>query len=254
MEEAEPGLVELDARARRALGPEALVTLRIQTMLGRLYTRQRRFELAEPLLRAALASLESHFGRTHPDTLMAAFCVASCLAWQDRWEEAARMHLQWMPEFQASEGDHRGLAVVTEYNLACAAALRDDSDCAIYHLRRAIEGGFVFEHRRPDGSIVGGNNEIFQDPPLRSLHGHPEFVALVKDGGYMQNIGRATWSNPEGARREIKSAIDQGLTYVSWLADTFPETVRLQKDPEIAGLLASVPPPRRPSCRGEEIP
>ena len=55
-----------------------------------------------------------------------------------------------------------------DYNLACVAALRNERAAALLSLRRAVDAGWTFAW-------------IATDPDLESLHGDPEFEAIVEE-------------------------------------------------------------------------
>ena len=62
----------------------------------------------------------------------------------------------------------QGESPIFSYNQACYSALLKDRDKAIYFLKQAIARGFDAKYK------------IAHDPDFASLHGDPEFEAIVK--------------------------------------------------------------------------
>jgi hypothetical protein len=111
-------------------------------------------------------------GEEHPDTVRSLFNLAVTHHLQHRYEEAEELYMR-CAELQRRVPDTRLPPGNTLYNLACVAALRENRSAALDWFRQAVKQGFG-EQELPYDSI-------YEDPELSSLHGDPDFEALVAE-------------------------------------------------------------------------
>lgn len=107
-----------------------------------------------------LASIYGVAARRHPDNLDVLAELGHVYTRLGRYEEGLEVDRQLVAH-APDDPLHR-------YNLACSLALLGQAEDALAALERAVELGY------DDLEFLA------QDPDLRSLHGHPRFVALVK--------------------------------------------------------------------------
>jgi len=126
------------------------------------------FAEAKQLLERALAIDEKTLGPDHPTYAIHLHSLGELMLRTRNLAEAER-YLQSALEIYEHEfrSDHPYIALIF-YNLACLSALQNDRETAIDFLRQSLERGYA------DDTIV-------DNPDLSSLHGNPEFEAIVAE-------------------------------------------------------------------------
>jgi len=153
-------------KLRETLGDDDPTTLRSMNELGILYRVSGHLDKAEPLLAEALASQRRVMGAAHPFTLSSMNSLAVLYLMQSRYDEAEPLLRESLDGKRLSLGESHPSTLKTTYNLACLAALDSRNREALDLLTRAADHGYINER-------IGG------DPDLTSLHGDPEFEAIV---------------------------------------------------------------------------
>ncbi len=160
----------LDA-SRRVFGPEHPETLRLMSTLASALQNDKRPGEAETRYRELLESQRRVLGPEHVDTLATLSNLGSLLTDEHRYREAEK-YLR-----EALETDRRVLGLdhirtaIAAYNLACDDAMSGRRRQALALLRESVEHG--------GGPLVAG--AIGTDENLKSLHGDPQFQALVAE-------------------------------------------------------------------------
>ena len=168
-EEAEKIGRDLLAMERRVFGPESPDALGTMANLAGTLLYEGRFAEAEKLGRETIALEGRALGPEHPNTLQTMGLVVGALIEQSHYEEAEKLgHETLERDLRIFGADHPETAL-TRYNLACLAARRGHSEDALSLLKEAIDHGLG----TPSELNLG------QDPDLNSLHGNPQFTALV---------------------------------------------------------------------------
>ena len=134
--------------------------------LGILYRVSGRLDKAEPLLAEALAAQRRVMGDSHPFTLSSINSLAVLYLMQSRYEEAEPLFRESLSGKRRSLGESHPSTLKTTYNLACLTAIGGRNREALDLLTQAADHGYV-------------NERIADDPDLASLHGNPEFEAIV---------------------------------------------------------------------------
>jgi len=164
--------------SKRILGPEHPDTLVSMNNLAYDYSNQSRYQEAEALLQAVLEIYNRTLGPEHPDTLWSTTSLALTLAAERRYNEAEALHRQVHKIRSRVLGRRHPDTLASVYNLGCTAALRGDRAGALGYLREAVDQGFskpwVME----------------ADSDLASLHGDPEFEAIL--AAARKNLERAS--------------------------------------------------------------
>ena len=83
-------------------------------------------------------------------------------------DEAEELYQRALAVYEAAVGSETERAGGIYYNLACVAALGGERDRAIDLLREAVDRGY-------------GGPQIAEDSDLASLHGDPDFEAIVAE-------------------------------------------------------------------------
>ena len=194
-------------------------------------------------------------GAEHRSTLLATFYLGSSFTWQERWPEAERTLRQLLPVARRVVGEFHFITLATRYVLACAAAVRGERACAIDYLRQGLEGGFFNARQREDGTIVVGWEATLEDPHLASLHGDPDFEAIVRDGGYPGVLWQAAQldqvRNSDQVKQMVREALDRGVCYPGWITTIHPKLKALERDPEFRAILTGTQDVPAPRCKDE---
>ncbi len=160
----------LDA-SRRALGPEHPGTLRLMTQLANTLQYEKRLGEAANLYRELLERQRQVLGPEHIDTLATLSDLGSLLTDEHRYTEAEKYLSEVLETDRRVLGrDHLHTAIAA-YNLACDDAMSGHRRQALALLRESVEHG--------GGPLVAG--AIGTDENLKSLHGDPQFQALVAE-------------------------------------------------------------------------
>jgi eukaryotic-like serine/threonine-protein kinase len=158
----------LDLR-RRVLGDGHPDTLATMDSLASILQSETHYSEAEKLRRNVLDMQRSVLGPEHPSTLYTMSEMANTLSVQGRYKEAETLLRETLAIQSRVMGlDHPDTAG-TKYNLACNAALAGHRSEALVLLKDAIDHGL---------SPLTGQH-VAEDSDLKSLHGNPEFEALV---------------------------------------------------------------------------
>jgi non-specific serine/threonine protein kinase/serine/threonine-protein kinase len=150
----------------KALGPDHPQVATSLNNLATLYWYMGDYQTARPYNERALAIQEKVLGPDHPD--LAHTLNTSANLYQAAGDLAAtrRVHERALVIRKKNlRPDHPRIAE-SYYNLACVAALQGKSDDAIGFLDEAVHRGFALPI-------------IFNDSDLASLHGDPEFEAIL---------------------------------------------------------------------------
>jgi serine/threonine protein kinase/tetratricopeptide (TPR) repeat protein len=165
-DEAEPLHLETLEARRRLLGEDHPDTLNSMNNLAILYMYQGRYDEAEPLYLEVLETERRVLGEDHPNTLATLNNLAVMYAQQGRYDEAEPFFLENLEVRRRVLGTNHPDTLQSLYNLACAWALQGQRDKALDFLRQAVEQGFAWRG-------------MIEDSALKSLHGDPEFEAIV---------------------------------------------------------------------------
>jgi tetratricopeptide (TPR) repeat protein len=157
---------------RRALGEEHPTTMDTAGILAFCDRESKRFEEAERLSREQVEIRRRVLGAEHRETLVAQRDLAWVFSDQGRYAEAEALNRETLDISRHVLGEADGLTNGLRYNLACAVAVQDRPDEAISYLRAAVDNGY----RGPPNW-----SSILEDPDLTSLHGDPEFEAMVAE-------------------------------------------------------------------------
>ncbi len=156
---------ELLTAQRRVLGPDHPDTLTTLLDLGEDYYDQHRYAEAEATQREAIDHLIRAFGPRDRQAVRGQSSLALTLAHEGRYDEAEEQLRNGM---QAAQAMHdRRLMGGLAYDGACVAAVAGRREAAFAHMREAM--GFNY----------GTADEVATDADLQSLHGDPQFEAIV---------------------------------------------------------------------------
>jgi serine/threonine protein kinase len=154
---------------RRVLGDVHPDTLSSVDNLASILSSEHHYAEAERLRRETLEVQRRVLGSADPSTLYTMSGLANTLSEQGRYKEAdALLHEALEIQIRVRGPDHPDTAA-TKYNLACNAALEGHPKEALALLKEAIDHGLS----------PLNNLHMADDPDLKSLHGNPEFEALV---------------------------------------------------------------------------
>jgi serine/threonine protein kinase/Tfp pilus assembly protein PilF len=152
----------------KALGPNHPQVATSLNNLATLYWFMGNLDAARPLNARALQIQEKVLGPDHPDLAHTLNTCAIIQTAAGNYSEARKLHERALAIRQKHlRPDHPRIAE-SYYNLACVTALQGDRKQAIDYLRESIRRGFA-------------NPVIFTDSDLSSLHGDPEFEALIAE-------------------------------------------------------------------------
>jgi eukaryotic-like serine/threonine-protein kinase len=165
--EAEQLYLETLQAQRRVLGAEHPETLTTMHSLGNTLRREGRTDDAEKLQRETLAVRRRVIGPDHPETLRTMGELAATLFLQHKDTEAHQLYATRLEAIGRTQG--KDSLAEAWYDYACAAAVAEQLDEAIDHLRQAVTLGF------------SDSEHMSSDQDLKSLHGDPRFEQLVLD-------------------------------------------------------------------------
>jgi non-specific serine/threonine protein kinase/serine/threonine-protein kinase len=168
-DEAEPLYLETIEIQKRVLGDDHPRTLAYMNNLALLYQVQGRYDEAEPLLVEILEARKRILGDDHPTTLSDMNDLALLYLRQGRYDEAEPLYLRILEARKHVLGDDHPSTLWSIYHLGCVAALRGDRAAALNWLRQSVEAGYTHA------------DHMALDPHLASLHGDPEFEAIVAE-------------------------------------------------------------------------
>jgi len=169
LEEAEKLQREtLDLR-RRVLGDGHPDTLLSMNSLATILQSEKRYAEAEKLRSSVLDVQRSVLGPEHPSTLSTMSDLANTLSVEGRYKEADTLLREALAIQSRTLGPDHPDTADTKYNLACNAALGGQRKEALALLRDAIAHGL--------SPIT--NSHMGEDSDLKSLHGDPDFEAMV---------------------------------------------------------------------------
>jgi non-specific serine/threonine protein kinase/serine/threonine-protein kinase len=161
----------LDLR-RRVLGNDHPDTLATLESLAGMLALQHHYEESEKLYREALAGLEHGHETEDPLTFVTMSGLANTLSVQGRYKDADVLLREAFNKQRRYLGPDHPDAAMTKYNLACNAALEGHKQEALKLLKESIDHGLSPLNRARLGD----------DSDLKSLHGNPEFEAIVAAG------------------------------------------------------------------------
>jgi serine/threonine protein kinase len=169
LDEAEKLQRETLELRRRVLGDGHPDTLTTMDSLASILQAQKRYPEAEKLRREVLEVQRGVLGPEHPSTLFTMSELANTLSVQGRYKEADELLRQTIEIQSRVMGPNHPDTAGTKYNLACNAALAGHAGEALSLLKDAVAHGLS-----PLTS-----QHMAKDSDLQSLHGKPEFEALV---------------------------------------------------------------------------
>ena len=137
--------------------------------LATILQSEKRYAEAEKLRRIVLEVQRSVLGPEHPSTLSTMSDLANTLSVEERYKEADALLREALAIQSRTLGPNHPDAADTKYNLACNAALGGHRKESLAWLRDAIAHGL--------SPIT--SSHMAEDSDLKSLHGDPEFEAMV---------------------------------------------------------------------------
>jgi serine/threonine protein kinase/tetratricopeptide (TPR) repeat protein len=166
-DEAEELAITVYETEMRVLGEEHPRVLLSMNDLAYLYAESGRYYEAEELYLRALDGQRRALGEEHPDTINSLDNLAYLYVMQERYDEAEPLYIEAAEVQGRVLGADHPTTLDTIYSLACLQAVRGKRAEALSYLRLAVESGWSdVEH-------------IVQDSDLSSLHGDPEFDAIL---------------------------------------------------------------------------
>jgi serine/threonine protein kinase/Tfp pilus assembly protein PilF len=156
------------AMRRRLLGDEHPAVAHSLEILASSLEGKGDYDGAELLFREALVMRREFLGDEHPDVARALFNLGTQLVRKQDYENAKPVLQEAIAIWEKTPGPNEGRLADSFYNLACLSALQGQRDEALDHLRGAVGHGF-------------SSLWVTQDPDLASLHGDPEFEAIVEE-------------------------------------------------------------------------
>jgi len=165
--EAEKLYLETLEAQRRVLGAEHPETLTTMHSLGNTLRREGYTDDAEKLQRETLAVRRRVIGPDHPETLRTMGELAATLLVQHKDTEAHQLYATRLEAIGRTKG--KDSLAEAWYDYACGAAVAEQRDEAIDHLRQAVSLGY------------SDSEHMLSDQDLKSLHGDPRFEQLVLD-------------------------------------------------------------------------
>jgi len=167
--EAEKLLRETVAVKRRVLGTDNPDTIVSMNNWGSVLNSEGKYTEAEKLFQEALDTRRRVLGPEHPQTLVSMLNLADTMTKMGQYGEAENMLKQTLEIQRRVLGSEHPYTAVTTYNLGSLAAHLGHRDDALSLVRSAVDHGL------PVGIALG----MDKDPDLQSLHGDPQFDALV---------------------------------------------------------------------------
>ncbi|MBZ0268516.1 tetratricopeptide repeat protein [bacterium] len=175
------GLFRQVIEAKRSrLGSEHPETLFSMADLALLYVRMGKLAESEALGRECVGVMERVLGEEHPRTSGAMENLAVVCSLEGRQRDSEALHRRVLDARRHVLGEDHPQTNQTRCNLACATAMQGRGDEAVALLRDALDNGY----RDPDVWIA-------QDSDLASLHGNPEFEAIVAELRRRNDGGKA---------------------------------------------------------------
>jgi eukaryotic-like serine/threonine-protein kinase len=171
LEEAEKLQRETLEFRRHVLGDTHPDTLETMDSLANILQLEKHYAEAEKLRRDILDVERRVLGPEHPITLVTMTELANNLSVQGRYQEANALLQQTLAIQKRVRGVYHPETAETEYNLACNDALEGHKSEALALLKEAFEHGLSPLNKK----------HMAEDPDLKSLHGNPEFEALVAE-------------------------------------------------------------------------
>jgi tetratricopeptide (TPR) repeat protein len=141
---------------------------------------QHHYPEAEKLRRESLEVLRKARGPDDPMTLFTMSGLANTLSVQGRYKEADALLQEAFERQSRLLGPNHPAVAMTKYNLACNAALEGHKQEAITLLKESIEHGLSPLNKA----------RMSDDSDLKSLHGNPEFEALVASVQQAPEVGK----------------------------------------------------------------
>jgi len=169
LEEAEKLQRETLVLRRRVLGESHPDTLLTMNSLATILQSEKRYAEAEKLRSSVLDVQRRVLGPEHPSTLSTMSDLANTLSVEGRYKEADSLLREGLAIQSRTLGPDHPDTADTKYNLACNAALGGHRKEALAWLRDAIDHGL--------SPIT--SSRMGEDSDLKSLHGAPEFEAMV---------------------------------------------------------------------------
>jgi eukaryotic-like serine/threonine-protein kinase len=153
----------------RKFGPDNPDTLKVSSNLADVLDAEGHYPESEKLFRETLDSERRVLGLEHPNTLLTMISLASVLEDEGHYTEAEKFDRDAIDINRRVLGaDHPNTALAT-YNLACVLTHLGRRAEALSLLRQAVDHGLS----KPALLAIG------DDSDLKSLHGDPQFTALV---------------------------------------------------------------------------
>ena len=172
LDEAEKLLRDTLELRQRVLGDKHPDTLNTMDSLASILQMEKHYDEAEKLRRTVLEVQESVLGPENSSTLFTMSELANTLSVQHRNKEAEQLLEQTLEIQKRVLGENNPDTAMTKYNLACNAALAGNRTEALEFLKDAMDHGLSPLNRE----------HMAEDDDLKSLHGNPEFDALVAEG------------------------------------------------------------------------
>jgi len=190
--EAEKMGRELIEMERRVIGPESPDVLGTMANLAGTLLYEGRYAEAEKLARETVALESRVLGPEHPTTLQTTGMVLGALIEQSHYADAEKLGRDTLERDLRVFGFDHPETALTRYSLACLAARRGHKEEALSLLSEAVDHGLG----TPSQLNLG------QDPDLNSLHGDPQFAALVAHAKELatKNIKPATTPRPSSQK------------------------------------------------------
>jgi serine/threonine protein kinase len=167
-EKLERSTLEAD---RRVFGPEHPETLRMISLLANTLQNDKRLGEAASLYRELLERQRQVLGPEHMDTLATLSNLGALLTDEHHYTEAEKYLREALETERRVLGPDHVRTAISAYNLACDYAVSGHRRQALALLRESVEHG--------GGPVLA--QAIGTDEDLKSLHGDPQFQALVAE-------------------------------------------------------------------------
>jgi serine/threonine protein kinase len=168
-DEAEALHLETLELRRRVQGEDHPYTLISMDFLARFYYGRDRHDESEPLYLETLDARRRVLGNDDPATIDSMRNLALDYLSQGRYDEAEPLYVEALETRRRVLGEDHRDTLESMGNLGCLAALRGDRATALEWLRRAVDRGW------------GDADFMTEHDHLESLHGDPEFEAIVDE-------------------------------------------------------------------------
>jgi serine/threonine protein kinase/tetratricopeptide (TPR) repeat protein len=167
-ERARPLMERALAIREKTLGPDHPDVAMSLNNLGNVVRTLGDFETSRALHERALSIRENALGPDHPDVAHSLNNLAFLFMKTGDFENVLPLLRRSLAIFERALGPGHRHTINVVCNLACLAALQNDRDTAIAQLHHALDRGLK-------------DREIADDPLLVSLHGDPEFEAILTE-------------------------------------------------------------------------